>query len=86
MEALALLEISPSEDDWAALQFLKGRIYLHRFRAGSPADAQAANNEGFTGTPSFLLGKTGGQLQKLELNEYTEAAPYEAAIEKLLKS
>ncbi len=50
------------------------------------ADAQAANNEGFTGTPSFLLGKTGGQLQKLELNEYTEAAPYEAAIEKLLKS
>ena len=29
-------------------------------------DAQAANNAGFTGTPSFLIGKTGGQMQKLE--------------------
>ena len=30
------------------------------------ADAQAANLEGFTGTPSFLIGKTGGTLGKLE--------------------
>jgi protein-disulfide isomerase len=29
-------------------------------------DAQAANNEGFTGTPSFLIGHTGGALTKLE--------------------
>jgi protein-disulfide isomerase len=49
------------------------------------ADAQAANNEGFTGTPSFQLGKTGGTLPKFEPGTYTEAAPYEAAIEKLLK-
>ena len=50
------------------------------------ADAQAANNEGFTGTPSFQLGKTGATLPKFEPGTYSEAAPYEAAIEKLLKS
>ncbi len=50
------------------------------------SDAQAANNEGFTGTPSFQLGKTGATLPKFEPGTYSEAAPYEAAIEKLLKS
>ena len=30
------------------------------------ADAQAANQAGFTGTPSFELGKTGGTLEKFE--------------------
>lgn len=50
------------------------------------ADAQAANQAGFTGTPSFELGKTGGTLQKLEAGTFTEAGPYEAAIEKQLKS
>ena len=50
------------------------------------ADAQAANNAGFTGTPSFLLGKTGGTLQKFSPPEYTEPSPYESAIESLLKS
>ncbi|HZL47754.1 MAG TPA: thioredoxin domain-containing protein [Solirubrobacteraceae bacterium] len=50
------------------------------------ADAQAANQAGFTGTPSFELGKSGGTLQKLEAGTFTEAAPYEAAIEKQLKS
>ena len=49
-------------------------------------DAQTASNQGFTGTPSFLLSKGGGAPQKLEAGTYTEAAPYEAAIEKLLKS
>jgi len=49
------------------------------------ADAQAASNEGFTGTPSFQLGKTGGTLPKFEPGTYSEATPYEAAIEKLLK-
>jgi protein-disulfide isomerase len=49
------------------------------------ADAQAANQAGFTGTPSFELGKTGGTLQKLEAGTFTEAAPYETAIEKQLK-
>ena len=49
------------------------------------ADAQAANQAGFTGTPSFELGKTGGTLRKLEAGTFTEAAPYETAIEKQLK-
>jgi protein-disulfide isomerase len=50
------------------------------------ADAQAANQAGFTGTPSFELGKSGGTLQKLEAGTFTEAAPYETAIEKQLQS
>jgi protein-disulfide isomerase len=49
-------------------------------------DAQAANQAGFTGTPSFELGKTGGTLEKFEPGSFTEAGPYEAAIEKQLKS
>ena len=49
------------------------------------ADAQAANDAGFTGTPSFLIGKTGStSFQKLDPGEYTEPGPYESAIEKLL--
>jgi protein-disulfide isomerase len=49
------------------------------------ADAQAANQAGFTGTPSFELGKTGSTLEKFEPGTFTETAPYEAAIEKQLK-
>jgi protein-disulfide isomerase len=49
------------------------------------ADEQAASQEGFTGTPSFQLGKTSEtQLPKFEPGTYEETAPYEAAIEKLL--
>jgi protein-disulfide isomerase len=50
------------------------------------SDAQAANNAGFTGTPSFLIGKTGETPQKLEYASLTEPASFESAIEKLLKS
>ena len=49
------------------------------------SDAQAANQAGFTGTPSFLIGKTGGSLQKLENPSFTSASQFEAAIEKQLK-
>jgi protein-disulfide isomerase len=49
-------------------------------------DAQAANNAGFTGTPSFQIGKTGGQLQKLDYASLSDPSSFEAAIEKLLKS
>jgi len=49
-------------------------------------DTEAANNAGFTGTPSFQLGKSGGTLQTLQPGTFTEAGPYNAAIEKLLKS
>jgi protein-disulfide isomerase len=50
------------------------------------SDAQAANQAGFTGTPSFEIGKSGGPLQKLEAGSFTEASPYETAIEKQLQS
>jgi protein-disulfide isomerase len=50
------------------------------------ADEQAANSLGFDGTPSFQLGKTGQAAPKFEPGTFTEAAPYEAAIEKLAKS
>jgi protein-disulfide isomerase len=46
-------------------------------------DAQAANTAGFTGTPSFLIGKTGGQLQKLEYSSLTDPSGFESAINKL---
>jgi len=49
-------------------------------------DAQAANNSGFTGTPSFLIGKTGGQLHKLEEASLTDPSSFVAAIEKWRKS
>ncbi len=47
-------------------------------------DAQAANNAGFTGTPSFLIGKSGQTLSKFEAS-LTEPAAFESAIDKLLK-
>jgi protein-disulfide isomerase len=50
------------------------------------SDAQAANQNGFTGTPSFLLGKSGTTLTKFEAPSLTEAGPFEAAIEKQLKA
>ncbi len=49
-------------------------------------DTQAANNAGFSGTPSFLIGKSGGTPGKFEPGTFTEAGPYNAAIEKLLHS
>jgi protein-disulfide isomerase len=50
------------------------------------ADAQAANNAGFTGTPSFLIGKSGGPYSKLEYSSLTEPTSFNEAIEKHLKA
>jgi protein-disulfide isomerase len=50
------------------------------------SDAQLANQTGFTGTPSFLIGKTGGSTQKLENPSLGDASSFEPIIEKLLKS
>jgi protein-disulfide isomerase len=51
------------------------------------SDEQAANSHGFTGTPSFLIGHSGGALTKLE---YTSAPSNPSfvneAVEKLLKA
>ena len=50
-------------------------------------DKQAANNEGFTGTPSFLIGHTGGTMSKLTYpGSPGEPAFVDEAVEKLLKS
>ncbi|MHB8233644.1 MAG: DsbA family protein [Solirubrobacteraceae bacterium] len=48
------------------------------------SDAQAANNAGFTGTPSFQIGKTGGPVQKLEYSSLTDPSGFESAINKLV--
>ncbi len=50
------------------------------------SDAQAANNASFTGTPSFLIGKTGGTMTKYEASSLTEPGPWNEEIEKLLKA
>jgi protein-disulfide isomerase len=47
------------------------------------SDAQAANNSGFNGTPSFLIGKTGGTLSKFEYQSLTDPSSFESAIDKL---
>jgi protein-disulfide isomerase len=47
------------------------------------ADAQAANNQGFNGTPSFLIGRTGGAMKKLEYNSLTDPTAFNQAIESL---
>ncbi|MGD1056298.1 MAG: thioredoxin domain-containing protein [Solirubrobacteraceae bacterium] len=48
-------------------------------------DAQAANNNGFTGTPSFLIGRTGGPMSKLEYTNPEDPTFVNEAVEKLLK-
>ena len=47
-------------------------------------DAQQANNVGFNGTPSFLIGRTGGAMKKIEAS-LTNPTPFNEAIEALLK-
>jgi protein-disulfide isomerase len=49
-------------------------------------DTQEANNNGFTGTPSFLIGKSGGALKKFEYSSLTDPSSFNEAIEKLLKA
>jgi protein-disulfide isomerase len=49
------------------------------------SDAQAANQSGFTGTPSFLIGKTGGAMQEVK-GSLTDPSPFEAEVAKLSKS
>jgi protein-disulfide isomerase len=48
-------------------------------------DTQAANNLGLTGTPSFLIGKTGGQAKHIEPS-ITEASSFDKPIEETLKA
>jgi protein-disulfide isomerase len=50
------------------------------------SDAQAANNQGLNGTPAFLIGKAGAAASRLEPSSFNEPAPFNEAIEKLVKS
>jgi protein-disulfide isomerase len=50
------------------------------------SDVQAANNAGFPGTPSFLIGKTGGAMAKFEYASVVDPSSFNSAIEKLLKA
>jgi protein-disulfide isomerase len=50
------------------------------------SDGQAASNAGLTGTPSFLIGKTGGPLLKLRVRSLTNPLFFAFVIERLLKA
>jgi protein-disulfide isomerase len=50
------------------------------------SDAQAANNEGFNGTPSFLIGKSGQPGKKYEYSSLTDPSGFESAIAEAAKS
>jgi protein-disulfide isomerase len=50
------------------------------------ADAEAAANAGFNGTPSFLIGHTGGAMKKLEYQSPEDPTFVDEAVEKLLKA
>jgi protein-disulfide isomerase len=47
-------------------------------------DGQTANQQGFNGTPSFLIGHSGGALQKLEPGSLTSPSGFDKAIEQLV--
>ena len=47
---------------------------------------QAASKAGFTGMSSFPIGKSGAGLQKLKYSSPSDPAPFDAAIETLLRS
>ncbi len=49
-------------------------------------DAQAANDAGFNGTPSFLIGHTGGTMTNSNTATAEEPAFLDEAVEKLLKA
>lgn len=48
------------------------------------ADIEDAGNNGLSGTPSFLLGKTDGTLQRYEASSVTDPQPFEEAINRLV--
>jgi protein-disulfide isomerase len=55
------------------------------FENAITTDKQLASNEGFNGTPSFLIGHTGGKLEKLGEESLTDPSGFESAIESKLK-
>jgi protein-disulfide isomerase len=49
------------------------------------SDSEAASSNGFNGTPSFLIGRSGGAMSKYEYSSLTDPTGFNEAIEKLLK-
>ena len=47
------------------------------------ADEKAANEIGFTGTPSFMIGKTGSTLKPFQPTSFEESSAFEAEVNKL---
>jgi len=56
------------------------------YQAQLATDAQEANSRGFTGTPSFLIGKTGGPLKKVEYTSLSDPTSFNEAVEQNLKA
>ncbi len=56
------------------------------FQATLATDNQEANANGFNGTPSFLIGKTGGAMKKLEYSSLSDPSSFESAVEKAEKA
>ncbi len=56
-----------------------------QLQAQLAVDTQEANNNGFTGTPAFLIGKTGSPLTKYQYTSLTDPSGFNEAIEKALK-
>jgi protein-disulfide isomerase len=54
--------------------------------AAITSDEQAANSAGFSGTPSFLIGRTGGAFKELKFETLTDAGVFAPAIEQLAKA
>jgi protein-disulfide isomerase len=57
-----------------------------KLQAQLAVDTQEANQNGFTGTPSFLIGKSGSGLKKYEYSSLTDPSGFNEAIEKALNS
>ena len=64
--------------DWSAAR--NEQVYAEQLKR----DEQTVAQQGFTGTPSFLLGKTGGTLQQFKPESYTEPGSFETALNKLV--
>ena len=45
--------------------------------------ARTSNNFGFTGTPSFALGNTGGPVRRFETESHTDPASFVTTIRRL---
>jgi protein-disulfide isomerase len=56
------------------------------FQAKLATDAQEANNAGLSGTPAFLIGKTGSATKKLEYTSLKDPSSFEEAVAKLAKA